>query len=95
MSDQTDPALELSPVEMLQQLEPNERVLLEVKDKLYGGSWEQVLTDLRARLDGQPYLFKLSKTIQRDVSAIEKMMAYEARHGVDLLRLLKEQKQKK
>ena len=88
VSDRRERVFELPPQEMLQQLEPHERVLLEVKGKLYGGSWDQMLADLKARLQGKPYVFKLSRTIERDVSAIERMVAYEAAHNVDLSRLL-------
>lgn len=91
VSDQQDPMLELTPEELLQGLEQHERVLLEVKIKLYEGSWEQMLIDLRARLDGKPYIYKLSKTITRDISAIERLMAYESRRGVDLADLMSRQ----
>lgn len=80
----SDPILDV-PVEVfLARLEPYERVLLDVKDQLYEGSWERILGDLRARLDNKPYLYKLSQTIARDVAAIERMRAYELRWRVNL-----------
>ncbi len=84
-----DPVLKLSPDEFLARMETYERVLVELKEKLYEGSWERILADLRARVSGQPYIYKLSQTIARDIAAIERMRAYEQRHGVDLSQLMK------
>jgi hypothetical protein len=44
---------------------------------------------LRARQRGEPYVFKLSQTIVRDIEAIERLRCYEKEHQVDLSRLLK------
>ncbi|MCZ7646850.1 MAG: hypothetical protein M5U26_16435 [Planctomycetota bacterium] len=79
-----DPLLDLAPAAFVERLEPFERVLIELKETLYEGSWDRVLDDLRARLDGRPYLFKLGQTIARDIAAIERMRAYERRHGLEL-----------
>jgi hypothetical protein len=84
-----DPNLDVSVEEFIARLEPYERVLLDLKDQLYEGSWERILGDLRARLDGKPYLFKLSQTIARDVAAIERMKAYELSHQVSLSEMLR------
>jgi hypothetical protein len=78
-----------SPAEFVKQLEPHERVLIELRDQLYEGSWDRVLSDLRARQRGDPYVFKLSRTIARDIGAIERLQRYEREHQVDLSRLLK------
>jgi hypothetical protein len=56
---------------------------------LYEGSWERILEDLRARLEGEPYIYKLSQTITRDIAAIERMRAYERRHEVSLADLVR------
>jgi hypothetical protein len=64
-------------------------VLLDLKDQLYEGSWERILGDLKARLENKPYIYKLSQTISRDVAAIERMKAFEVRHGVSLSVLVK------
>lgn len=79
----------LPPAEFVKRLEPHERVLIELRDQLYEGSWDRVLSDLRARQRGEPYVFKLSQTIARDIEAIEKLQRYEHEHQVDLSRLLK------
>lgn len=85
----TDPALQLPPDAFWENLEAYERVLVQVRETLYEGSWDRVLADLRARLDGKPYVYKLSQTIARDVAAIERMRAYERARGVDLAAWLK------
>jgi hypothetical protein len=84
-----DPSLDVAPEVFLQRLEPYERVLVDLKDQLYEGSWERILSDLKARLENKPYIYKLSQTISRDIAAIERMKAFEMRHGVSLSELLK------
>ena len=83
-----DPFLDVPPDVFIGRLESYERVLLDLKDQLYEGSWERILTDLRARLDNKPYIYKLSQTISRDVAAIERMKSYEMRQKVSLSKLL-------
>src|SRR5258708_32810863 len=83
-----DPNLDVAPELFIQRMEPYERVLLDLKDHLYEGSWERILQDLRARLENKPYIFKLSQTISRDMVAIERMKAYEIRQKVNLSRLV-------
>ncbi len=84
-----DSLVELDPEAFIQRLEPYERVLLELKDQLYEGSWERILEDLKARLNNKPYIYKLSQTISRDLAAIERMKAYEVRQQIDLSKLIK------
>ncbi len=60
------------------------RMLVILKAQLYGGSWEPMLDDLRNRLDGKPYIFKLANRIQDDIERIEQMMQFETEHGIDL-----------
>ena len=89
MAGPREPAQELTPEDFVQRLDSHERVLVELKDKLYEGSWERVLGDLRARLQGGAYIYKLSQNIARDIASIEKMKAYEERCGINLSVLLK------
>lgn len=65
-------------------LSAEHRMLVALKAQLYGGSWEPMLDDLRNRLAGQPYIFKLVNRIQDDIKRIEEMKRVEAEHGVDL-----------
>ncbi len=65
-------------------LSAEHRMLVALKSQLYGGSWEPMLDDLRNRLAGKPYIFKLVNRIQEDIERIEEMKRVEAEHGVDL-----------
>jgi hypothetical protein len=60
------------------------RMLVILKHQLYGGSWEPMLDDLRNRLSGKPYIFKLAHRIQDDIERIEQMRKFEQDHNVDL-----------
>lgn len=65
-------------------LRDESRMLVILKAQLYGGSWEPMLNDLKNRLDGKPYIFKLANRIQDDIERIEQMMQFEAEHSIDL-----------
>lgn len=65
-------------------LDNEHKMLVVLKARLYGGSWEPMLDDLKNRLEGKPYIFKLSNRIKEDVERIEEMRAFEAGNGVDL-----------
>ncbi len=80
--------MDVPPEIFVSRLEPHERVLVELKEQLYEGSWDRILGDLRARQENKPYIYKLSQTIARDIAAIERMKTYEARQQVDLAALL-------
>ena len=61
-----------------------ERIALDVRDELYGGSWENMRKDLEARAAGRPYVFKLAARIEEDLKAVEKLGAFERGHRVNL-----------
>jgi len=65
-------------------LSEEHRMLIVLKAQLYGGTWEPMLDDLRNRLDGKPYIFKLANRIQDDIERIEQMQEFEAEHKIDL-----------
>ena len=65
-------------------LSQEHRMLVALKSQLYGGSWEPMLDDLRNRLSGKPYIFKLVHRIQDDIERIEQMRQFEAEYKVDL-----------
>ena len=75
-------------------LTPDERTLVTLRDELYGGSWEQMLGDLRDRLKGKPYIFKLVNRIQDDIARIEKLSDYEKKHKINLAEYLKNKEAK-
>jgi hypothetical protein len=60
------------------------RMLVVLKHQLYSGTWEPMLDDLRNRLAGKPYIFKLANRIQDDIERIEQMRKFEQDHNVDL-----------
>jgi len=65
-------------------LSEEQRMLIILKTQLYGGSWEQMLEDLKSRLAGKPYIFKLANRIQDDIERIERMAEFEKKYKVDL-----------
>jgi len=69
-------------------LTPDQRDLVLLRDELYGGSWEDMLVDLKNRLAGKPYIFKLVNRIQQDIEMMEKLRALEQELGIDLRELL-------
>jgi hypothetical protein len=65
-------------------LSDEHRMLVVLKAQLYGGSWEPMLDDLRNRLAGKPYIFKLVNRIEDDIARIEQMRKFETEHNIDL-----------
>lgn len=70
--------------EYVKSLSEEYRMLIILKAQLYGGSWEPMLDDLRNRLSGKPYIFKLASRINDDIERIEQMRKFEADRKVDL-----------
>jgi hypothetical protein len=70
--------------EFIRTLSREHRMLVILKGQLYEGSWEPMLEDLKNRLAGKPYIFKLATRIKDDIERIEQMRAFEEKHGVDL-----------
>jgi len=60
------------------------KMLVILKAQLYGGSWEPMLDDLRNRLTGKPYIFKLVNRIKDDIQRIEEMKKFEDEYQVDM-----------
>jgi len=65
-------------------LSDEHRMLVVLKAQLYDGAWEPMLDDLRNRLAGKPYIFKLVNRIQDDIKRIEQMQEFESEHNIDL-----------
>lgn len=65
-------------------LNEEHRMLVILKRQLYDGKWEPMLEDLKNRLAGKPYIFKLADRIQDDIQRIERMRNFESEHNVDL-----------
>ena len=65
-------------------LSQEHRMLVVLKAQLYGGLWDPMIDDLRNRLSGKPYIFKLANRINDDMERIEQMRQFENEHGLDL-----------
>ena len=65
-------------------LTSEERVLVVLKHELYEGNWDEMLLDLRARLEGRPYIFKLVNRIEDDIDRIDRMKEFEDKYDTDL-----------
>lgn len=65
-------------------LSDEHRMLVILKAQLYGGTWDPMLDDLKNRLEGKPYIFKLANRIKDDIQRIEQMRKFEKEHNVDL-----------
>lgn len=78
--DSPDPAVR----EFVAGLSPEQRMLVLLKRELYAGSWDDMLADLNARLQGRPYVFKLADRIGDDIARIGQLRQFEQDHDVDL-----------
>ncbi len=65
-------------------LSEEQRMLVILKAELYDGRWKAMLDDLRNRLAGKPYIFKLANRIKDDIERIEQMQKFETEHNIDL-----------
>ena len=61
-----------------------ERMLVVLNRELYEGSWDEMIADLKARLEGRPFIFKLAHRIADDLGRIEKLREFERSTGVTL-----------
>jgi hypothetical protein len=69
-------------------LTADEKDLVLLRDELYGGSWDDMLADLKNRLTGKPYIYKLVNRIQKDIEDIERLRAMEKEKGTNLRELI-------
>lgn len=65
-------------------LTPAERMLVVLNRELYEGQWDAMTADLRARLAGRPYVFRLVHRIEDDIHRIERLSAFERLHQTNL-----------
>ena len=80
----SDKNVEKTVADYVDRLSEEHKMLVALKSQLYGGSWDPMLDDLRNRLAGKPYIFKLVHRIQDDIERIEEMRKFEMEHKVDL-----------
>lgn len=69
-------------------LTDEQRMLVQIRDTLYEGSWDDFLRDLSARSEGRPHVFaigdaspELKSTIERHVQLIHELQSWEQLHG--------------
>lgn len=68
----------------MDRLTDEQKLLLVLKRELYSRDWRPMITDLRNRLEGRPYVLRLAARIDDDLKRIEQLMELEARYKVDL-----------
>ena len=71
-------------IEFINSLSQSEQMLITLRDELYEGSWNAMLEDLNARLNGKPYIFKLVNRIESDINGIKKIREFEEQNNVNL-----------
>lgn len=75
---------ELVVEQFVSNLTPEEKMLIVLKRQLYGGKWSPMIGDLKNRLAGKPYVFKLETRIKDDIKRVHSLMEFEQKHGIDL-----------
>jgi hypothetical protein len=65
-------------------LQPEEKILVIIRDELYDGNWDEMLEDLEARLAGRPYVLKLASRIEDDIKRIKRLRTLEEERGINL-----------
>lgn len=83
-SNSQDSSVGKAVTDYVRTLSDEHKMLVALKVQLYDGAWDSMLDDLRNRLAGKPYIFKLVHRIQDDIERIEQMRKFETEHGVDL-----------
>ncbi len=69
----------------MDRLTPEQKLLLVLKRELYDGNWDQMVADLKNRMNGRPYVLRLSNRIEDDLERIEQMSQMEKHYEVDLM----------
>ena len=75
--------------QLIMSLTSEERMLVVLKRELYDSNWDDMVADLKARLEGGPYIFKLAHRISDDLERISRLRELEARLGLDLSEYVK------
>jgi hypothetical protein len=70
--------------DFVKSLSAEHKMLIVLKSQLYGGKWEPMYQDLKNRLEGKPYIFKLVNRINDDIERIEQMRQFEKKYSIDL-----------
>ncbi len=70
--------------QFVEKLSEQDKMLVLLQAELYDNSWQAMLDDLKNRLEGKPYIFKLAHRIQDDITRIEKLLTFEKDSQVKL-----------
>jgi len=69
-------------------LTPEERMLVQIRDTLYEGNWDDFLYDLRARAADRPHVFQIGPdspqmkaTVASHIQLIQRMREWESENG--------------
>lgn len=65
-------------------LSPEDILLLDLRDELYDGSWDEMAQDLEDRRAGRPYVFRLINQIEDDLLRIRRLGSFEKSHQINL-----------
>jgi hypothetical protein len=65
-------------------LTSEERMLIVLSHELYEDDWDEMVADLKARLEGRPYIFRLAHRITDDLERIQRLRDFESRQSVRL-----------
>jgi hypothetical protein len=65
-------------------LSREERMLVVVCRELYDRDWDEMVADMQARLNGEPYIFKLATRIEDDLLRIQRLRQMEKELGTEL-----------
>jgi hypothetical protein len=76
--------LDIDPQAFIAQLSDEEHMLIRLQKELYEGSWDAILNDLRNRLAGKPYIFKLPNKIRDDIARVKKLRYFEEQYDIKL-----------
>lgn len=68
----------------MDRLTQEQKLLLMLKRELYGGDWLAMISDLRNRLEGRPFIIRLTARIEDDLARIAQMQELERHYQLDL-----------
>ncbi len=75
--------------DFLDDMSDEERMLVVLNRELYEGDWDEMVADLKGRLEGKPYIFKLAHRIADDLERIERLRGFEHDTGLRLAEYVK------
>lgn len=83
-NENAEPTANKVVTDFIASLSNESKMLITLKSQLYGNSWAPMAEDLKNRLTGKPYIFKLASRIQDDIKRIEQLDDFEKTNNIDL-----------